>query len=600
VSGHAAALPAAGWQPAERRQGCLVLFTSEDGTQRQRFDFSRLACDQGVSGELAAAFEAVTGPLGTCKRLASARNLFYAAQCTARWISQARPGMTSLGQLTGADARMLARSFTSRQALEGSRALLGRCDCVSTEAREELARHRVTRASGARQPYTAAELARITTVARAIARRARERIRDRRGLLASYRDGLLDDLPAGDGRRLLAEVLDYCDRAGDVPRKPSGAPLRAVAEAARYAIGGEAADRELCGVMMPQLHLNIAEAWAFAVLLAALTGLNASVIDTLPAPALRATAEGEQPVTLVATSKHRRGNRARVTLPLDALPAQLRAAARDGASRVPATSLNGAAGVFGLLVELTEPARRHLRGSRALVYVSPQKDAWTGSYFKEGIPLYLGRQRVFTRPWLTGDPAADELLEGIGFDRLRKTKIESGRRPVAHTPATYAAYLRKMGTVTAEGFQIVRDALDGEVRRALARREMTTVPDPAPGEDDDPDRDTVLGSCSDFASSPRDGGCPCRQTFLDCLDCTNARALPRHLPFQMAVADEIAAMRAAMTADAWTARYAGRAAQLAAIADEFEPAQVEAARAGVTSAHRQLAARLLAGDLDPS
>ena len=259
--------------------------------------------------------------------------------------------------------------------------------------------------------------------------------------------------------------------------------------------------------------------------------------------------------------------------------------------------------MFGLLVDLTEPARRHLCGSRALVYVSPQKDAWTGSYFKEGIPLYLGRQRVFARPWLTGDPAADDLLEGIGFDRLRKTKIASGRRPVAHTPATYAAYLRRMDTVAAEGFQVVREALDAEVRRALARREMTAVPDPAalaPHEDDDPARDTVLGSCADFASSPLDGGRPCKQTFMDCLDCPNARALPRHLPFQLAVTDKIAALRAAMTAAAWTARYAGRAAQLAAIAAEFEPAQVEAARAGIAGAHRQLADRLLAGDLDPS
>jgi hypothetical protein len=596
-------LPAAGWQPARRRQGCLVLFTSEDGTQRQRFDFSRLACDERVSGELAAAFEAMTGPLGTCKRLASARNLFYAAQCTAQWVSQARPGLTSLSQLTRADARMLARSFTSRQSFEGTRAMLGRCGHVSQEAREELARHRVARTSGARQPYTDAELARITTVARAIARRARDRIRERRALLARYRDGLLDDLPSGDGRRQLAAMLDHCDRAGDVPRKPSGVPLAAVAEAARYAAGGEAAGRELCGVLMPQLHLTIGEAWAFAVLLAALTGLNASVIDTLPAPALRATAAGEPPVTLVAAGKHRRGSRARVTLPLGGLPAQLRAGSGTTASGVAATSLNSPAGVFGLLTDLTEPARRHLRGSRALVYVSPQKDAWTGSYFKEGIPLYPGRQRVFARPWLTGDPAADALLEGIGFDRLRKTKIASGRRPVAHTPATCAAYLRKMDMVTAEGFQVVREALDSEVSRALSRRQMTAVPDPAalaPGEGDDPARDTVLGGCADFASSPLDGGLPCRQTFLACLDCTNARALPRHLPFQLAVAGELAAIRPAMTAAGWTARYAGRAAQLAAIAAEFEPAQVQAARAGVTGAHRQLAARLLAGDLDPS
>jgi hypothetical protein len=241
---------------------------------------------------------------------------------------------------------------------------------------------------------------------------------------------------------------------------------------------------------------------------------------------------------------------------------------------VAATSLNNATGVFGLLIDLTEPARRHLRGTWALVYASPIKDTWTGSYFKEGIPLHVGRQREFTRPWLTGDPAADELLEDIGSDRLRKTKIASGRRPVAHTPASYAAYLRKMDTVTAEGFQVIREALDSEVRRAIARRKMTAVPGPgapAAPDDDDPSRDTGLGSCADFARSPLDDGQPCRQSFLACLDCPNARALPRHPPFQLAVAGKLTTLKTAMTAAAWTARYAGRAAQLASILAEPAP-----------------------------
>jgi hypothetical protein len=73
----------------------------------------------------------------------------------------------------------------------------------------------------------------------------------------------------------------------------------------------------------------------------------------------------------------------------------------------------------------------------------------------------------------------------------------------------------------------------------------------------------------------------------------------RHLPFQLAVAGKLTALKKAMTASAWTARYASRAAQLASILAEFAPAQIEAARAQVTAAHRQLAGHLFGGDLDP-
>jgi hypothetical protein len=108
-----------------------------------------------------------------------------------------------------------------------------------------------------------------------------------------------------------------------------------------------------------------------------------------------------------------------------------------------------------------------------------------------------------------------------------------------------------------------------------------------------------LAACSDFEHSPLDAGRSCRQTFLTCLDCANARAFPRHLPAQLLVLDELLARRATMPVVEWVDRYAGRVAQLEQIVSEYEPAQRDHARTRVTDADRQMVTRLLAGDLDP-
>jgi len=202
------------------------------------------------------------------------------------------------------------------------------------------------------------------------------------------------------------------------------------------------------------------------------------------------------------------------------------------------------------------------------------------------------------RGWLTGDAQHNELLVGISLDRLRKTYLEQHRRPVAHTPDTLARYLRRMHPVTQEGYQVVGAALDEQVSSALARRRMTVTSD-SEGAADVAGQDTVLSACADFDHSPLDAGSSCRQTFLSCLDCGNARAFPRHLPLQLLVLDELRAQRATMPLSRWVGEIAGRVAQLEGVVDEYEPAQRDLARTQITDGHRHLVARLFSGDLDP-
>ena len=66
-------------------------------------------------------------------------------------------------------------------------------------------------------------------------RRARDRIRAGRALLARYR---ARQLPGGSTQARLGELLDVFDRTGDVPRRPSGDPAAAGDPGGRRGRGG--------------------------------------------------------------------------------------------------------------------------------------------------------------------------------------------------------------------------------------------------------------------------------------------------------------------------------------------------------------------------
>lgn len=232
----------------------------------------------------------------------------------------------------------------------------------------------------------------------------------------------------------------------------------------------------------------------------------------------------------------------------------------------------------------------------AFVYYNPTPPARGAVVLSDGLPADGDHRRChprWLRPWLTGNEQDDALLLGIGFNRMRKTYLERTRTPTAHTPATLAGYLSRMDTVRFEGFQIVHEALAEQVESALARREMTLEQNAMVAGDD-----TALGVCTDFTHSPLDGGRTCSQNFLSCLDCSNARALPRHLPMQLAVLDALRDLRAALTAHRWALEYAGRVAQIEDMISAYEPAQVRVAREKISDDERRLALRLLDGVFD--
>lgn len=595
MTGRRAAQPDPGWQPLLRRRGLIVTFVSEDGAQWKDFDFGSLPCNDGVRRDFAVAFEDATGVLGVSKRLRGAGALWQAARHACCWLAENRPEIEALGDLSPSDARLLALScrVPSGPGPAPSLKTLLRCSpVVSDEARRGFARVRHQRNLSARQPYSADEMRRINVVARGMVRRARARLRAHWGMVADYRAGQFDHLPRADPSRSLAEVLDHCAREGDFPRTASGARAF-VTRRAVTAAGG-------CR-LMSLLHLSPGEVWAFAVLLSGLTGLNLSTLESLPALHRHASSPDEPGILFVNAEKPRRGRRSAMTVPVTALRPELRPFGGDNRrAAVANTSLTTAYGVFMLLLELTEPARALTGCQRAFIYYSAQPDNAEQKLFGYGISRTasgVSARRRWMAPWLTGDSEHDGLLLGISMDRLRKTYLEQVRTPTAHTPATLARYLGRMESVRDEGFQIVAEALDEQVAQALARRSMTAHP----GNHNEigSGQDAVLGNCADFEHSPIDGK-RCRQSFMACLDCSNARAFPRHLPVQLAVADRLRDLRKEMHMGQWITDYAGPLAQLDDVFAEYEQAQLSAARAEITDSDHRTVDLLLSGNLEAS
>jgi hypothetical protein len=85
---------------------------------------------------------------------------------------------------------------------------------------------------------------------------------------------------------------------------------------------------------------------------------------------------------------------------------------------------------------------------------------------------------------------------------------------------------------------------------------------------------------------------------MSCLDCPNARALPRHLPVQIEVADRISALRPNMDPPAWRSKYGTRLGQLADIIGEYTKAEQEQARRTLDDRQRRLVDDLMDGKLD--
>ena len=602
-AGQKAALPSPGWRPKSRRDGARLLFVSEDGRQRKWFDFSDFPVTGPVLEELLDAFERASGPSGAIKRQATMVNAIRTAKTLATWCSAAHPDLTTLADLGAADGTLAARAFTNPRERTNVGTVINHCSAFTPEFEDAFRAVRESRNDTPIQPLADADFTRVGVMARSIIRAARDRIWEGRQIVAEHRLGLFDHLDSRHPTREFAAVLDYVAREHDVPRSGERRSQTKAVGRANRTMAARYSPLSFGGTHSPlhMLHLTARECWAFAVLLTAQTGVNRIVLEELEAPHLAASGPDEPGIALVDTYKPRRGSRAHGVLPLTAYPPELASLAGGPVSPLPNTSLNAPFGVFSLLLDLTEPARQALGQKNAFVFAAPSLHG-PKRVFRTAVPGGDQRVRGWAEPWLGGTDDNDDGSEEVvrpTFARLRKTRIRQAKRPIGHTRDTNHQYLMGMRAVIEDGFAIVREAQEQEVGKALARRQMQVSVTPSGTNDPGAANDTVLGTCSDFEHSPLDHNEACRRTFMSCLDCLNARAFPRHLPNQLAVADRLRELRQLMGVEDWTARHAGQLAQLDDIASVFTTAQVAHARTQITAAHRDKAARLFRGDFDP-
>lgn len=617
--GRRAALPPPGFRPQPRLRdepdSLVVRVVAEDhGGGGKDFDFTNLPVSPALRTALAQAFAQRTRPGGGLRALSSADLAFRRLARFAGYLGDlAHPPVTA-GDLTPAHVEgwRLQRSHLVSLSIEliDLKATLRRVRGISAAFAAKLTEHGQRPQTTRSTSYSRAEFDRILNAARDDIRRAAKRIRANREELAGWRAGQIHR-EHDEPRWQRGHLLDVVDQHGDVPRT-GNRPVKWVARLGRVT------------EHVTALHLSVVEAAAFAVLLVGVTGQNRGTILNAPAAYHRPDGyAGGIPTAIVELDKPRRGPRRHMDVALVGLPDWV-AVPRERPDHD--LDLRTAFGVYILLHELAAAARRIVGTDRLLVW-------WAcggGKGVGRGLRTSLDSDRV--ADWASGHdlmadptPNHDEQDQSrrlrVTLPLLRLTYAELHQKPVAHTERTLVnEYLvRNRGNIT-DYQRVVADTLTEEVTKAKTRSALRILtPQEVEQARTDPrtiaarhgldtatltrmiagELDTVMATCTDYRASPHaPAGQPCRASFMLCLSCPCARALPHHLPLQVAVHDALLARQAQTTPLRWAQRFGLPHAQLADLLDRAGPTAVSDARAHITDAQRDLVARFLRRELD--
>jgi len=613
--GRRAAQPSPDWTPPEVivAGGTAVRFIEEQGGAEKIFDFAAMPVKPEIREWLVRVFARRISPPAAVRRIKSAEPAHRILGKFADILAD-DPAVRDAAGVTARHIEAFRDQYAGLRSqlayVDTLRGLLRDDPELSPETRAAVVALRPGKPTEPPAPerpaeYNDAEWQQITTALRRDVRTARDRIRAGRDLLRRYRAGQLEP---GSRDEETGRYLDVFDRAGDFPRAPRGVPLERV-----QAAGGVAR-------LAMQLTLTVTEMTAFALLLTAVTGENFGTVAAWPAASFRPDG-GVGGIALVEASKPRRGpDREHMVTALENLPAglagMLPASAEDSERRLFRSPLR----LYELLLDLTELSRRHGGHQDAFC-------AYTSAPSRKGKRWPSRPESFHVWQWADGNgfPAAGHAEPGgpppVNVRWLRNTALARARRPVAHTRATLNdRYLMSSDQVVRESRAVVARALRDEVGKARSRPAAPVLtagfveramadPGAADAEAGLPAgtvaamisgrSDTVLASCTGHTDSPHaPAGTPCTASFLECLDCQNARALPRHLPVQVAAADQILALRPNMDPMAWQARYAAPLACLDDILGHYTTAERQQARAAATSGQRELVGQLLDGRWD--
>ncbi|WP_304106092.1 hypothetical protein [Mycolicibacterium bacteremicum] len=581
------------------------------------FDFSTLPVASELQSELAVAFAGRCAPGQGLTRLDGFRSYSRAARLFASYLSTLPTPATKMAEISPEHIDgFVAHRRGSTSVHSDVRRLKSLLRFASVESPSLAAKliepsPAYVRKSEKRS-YSRGDFTAIAQAARSDLRAAAQRIRTNRTLVRQFRAGELSD----SDRRL--ELMSYVEANGDVPRYERKTPQSLAPPMYWVQRSGFGTVTDI----VSWTHLNCVELAAGAILLTIMTGQNPSVVMDLAAAHHRTDGhiDGETATAVLDTYKPRRGRRAYMNLALSEIPDWISAPSNAGRLKL-RDELHTPFGVYALLLDLSARSRDLSDSDRLLV-------GWHGSggLGGQGRGMRVLRHREPFRVWSSRHNLLSE-DEGDGgpvslrvtLDRLRLTYLELHQKPVAHTDNTLVKdYLGRNRGNLKEYRNVVADALAEEVAKARSRNVIETISkdelsrvDPqtlAAKHGIEPlifkrmvagELDTVMNACIDNENSPYSAaGEPCRASFMMCLECPCARALPRHLPIQVLVYDSLENRRAAMTPLTWTRRFAQPHAQLADLLSAHHPSDVEDARQHASDAQRAIVERFMNRETD--
>ena len=613
--GRRASRPPAGWQPPERLPESggrtAVVFYEEQSGKSHVLDFSSFPAPLALQQWMAVLLAARCGARGGSKRLATAKKYHWTLHRFTTVLSEAGRVPPTPRELAPEHFQILRDRYeghptTLRSYLLALRRLMRTSEELTEEARRDLLRTRLPAAVTETQimAYSDDEWQQIMTALRRDVRASRDRIRAGVRLLDRFRSG---ELTPGSGDEAIGRMLEVFATTGDLPRKESGALREEVSR-----LGGAMA-------ISGMLSLTRDECTAFALLLSVLTAENFGTVKKWPAVHTRPDGGvAPQAVALVEETKPRRGaDREHMIAALEDLPASLRELvdSEDTEPRLFHSPLR----VYLLLLELTQTARRLSRETSAFISYSPKR--------RTAVARDMWNTEVHVKHWSqTRDfPSLRTAVVGgrpaVQVRRIRQTALELKRRPVAHSREMLRDhYLKRSRTVQEQSRTVVGTALRGQVAKARAAMDIPVfTPDFVARATRNPEeaaavagldaemlkrllageQDTVLAGCIDHLAGPETPpGTPCSASFLACLKCENARALPHQLPVQIVTRDRLLVTRPNSDPATWRTKYQTVVDRLEDILRHYTPAEQEQARAELSDGQRALIDDLLGGRLD--
>jgi hypothetical protein len=198
--------------------------------------------------------------------------------------------------------------------------------------------------------------------------------------------------------------------------------------------------------------------------------------------------------------------------------------------------------------------------------------------FKGGLSARFETLQKSGRKW-------DARGEAVNWQKLRRTFVSRiAQRPTDHAPATFwdryksgdpefHAQLDDLLARTADDIFDRSDAVAKVVSPEEAKAQGLL----------DNSTPTLSGmSCKDAEHNPETQR-PCHQGWKACLGCSNAFALPHHLPWLLALHDALTALRDLVErGESWETRYGLAWGRLTKILGELPESTVRAARAGIS------------------